>query len=139
MDSKAKVLNEKWKHYSRWTMIYSWILFPIIYYIAIKLLPSLNSFWLVGDYLLLKLGITFVGIISTIIYICWFFMATNELFVLLDVDKKTVFKSNLLTVIFLGCFPLPVLFISVYLWLEMGDFWLDRMQEHTWLAVAKEK
>lgn len=139
MDSKAKILNEKWKHYSRWTMIYSWILFPLMYYIALKLLPTLNTFWLVGDYLLLKLGIGFIGIISMVMYIGWFFSAINELFVLLDIDKKMVLKCNILTVILLAFFPIPVFIITIYLWLEMGDFWLDRMQEHTWLAVAREK
>lgn len=139
MDSKAKVLNEKWKHFSRWTMVYSWILFPLMYYILVKLLPSLNSFWLVGDYLLLKIGIGFIGIISTLMYIGWFFVTSNELFALLDIDKKTILKANIFTVVFLAFFPLPILVITTYLWLEMGDFWLERMQEHTWLAVAKEK
>jgi hypothetical protein len=149
MDNQSILLNDKWKHYFNWTIIYPTIFFALIFVIIFQFVigsiltlgdPS-HSHLSSGDIFGLAtglVGIFFIGfiflILAMFVYLVWFIIASDILFTLLGINRLTGNLLNLAGLFIFG--GISFLILPIYFWIKMRDHWNEKGQKYSWRAVA---
>lgn len=154
MDTKAQLLNQRWRTYFNLAIVFpimmsilsfGTLLMTILYYMTGN--NMVNAFWnsttwtdtevvgsvLIGGIIMVVLSMLIA--ILMLIYLIWFFIASDGLFDLLGIDRTT---GNILNVI--GVFVIPgvsFLFLPIFFWIKVRNYWIERGQDYNWRALAK--
>ncbi len=144
MDNQAILLNNKWRNYFNWTILYPAIFFASTFLIALLFIlnyvvgmsdPSIENLfsWTGG-----VIATFFFGIIlflsAMFIYLIWFIIASDTLFNLLGINRVAGNVLNIVGLLFFG--GLPFLILPIFFWIKMRDYWHSKGQNYSWRAVA---
>lgn len=133
------LLNNKWKQYFNWTLIYpAFFIIGYILLIAMIIVSNWNSLN-APDGLIVALGssLTLILIFPILFigYSIWFFFASDKLFQLLYMDRKL---SNIFNIgSFLLLPGLSMLVTPIILWIKIKDYWNERGTISSWRGVLK--
>jgi hypothetical protein len=145
MDNQSILLNDKWKNYFNWTILYP-TLFFVFSFIAVILFVISSIIGLgeplhnhLSGWTTAFIGTFFIGfilfIISMFVYFIWFIIASDTLFTLLGINRVT---GNVLNIVGLFIFGgISFLILPIYFWIKMRDYWLSKGQNYSWRAVVK--
>lgn len=133
------LLNNKWKQYFNWTLIYPvFFIIGYIILIAMVILSNWNSINSPDGFivalgssltLILIFPILFIG------YSIWFFFASDKLFQLLHMDRML---SNIFNIGSFFLLPgLSLLITPIILWIKIKDYWNEKGMISSWRGVLK--
>lgn len=137
-----EIINKQWKKYFNFVILYPTILLSLTIVLLIIFLTSLfnetltielTTFIVVLFAPVVLLFSTIIGTMLLFIYMIWYFVISDSLFQLLELDRIMYNIINIVLFLTTGILIMPII-----MYIQIKKYWKSQLIESDWRGFRKE-